>query len=51
MSAPQDDDVVGYKRPPKASRWKKGECGNPGRKRTRALKSGRKLLINYSQSR
>jgi hypothetical protein len=36
MSASQDDDAVGYKRPPKASRWKKGKSGNPkgGRKRT-----------------
>jgi hypothetical protein len=28
------DDAVGYRRPPKATRWKKGESGNPkGRKR------------------
>ncbi len=38
MSAPQDDDAVGYKRPPKAFRWKKGQCGNPSQKRKRALK-------------
>jgi hypothetical protein len=36
MSASQGDGAVGYKRPPKASRWKKGQSGNPrgGRKRT-----------------
>ena len=44
MSAPQDDDVVGYRRPPKASRWKKGQCGNPGRKRTRALKGAAEII-------
>ena len=44
MSAPQDDDTVGYKRPPKASRWKKGQCGNPGRKRTRALKGAAEII-------
>lgn len=38
MSAPDDDDAVGYKRPPKGSRWKKGQCGNPGRKRKRPTK-------------
>jgi hypothetical protein len=26
------DGDVGYKRPPKASRWKKGQTGNPNRK-------------------
>jgi len=36
MSDPRDDEAVGYKRPPKASRWPKGQSGNPrgGRKRT-----------------
>jgi hypothetical protein len=33
MSPPADDDgPVGYKRPPKAHRWKKGQTGNPRRK-------------------
>jgi hypothetical protein len=44
MSAPHDDDVVGYRRPPKASRWKKGQCGNPGRKRTRASKGAAEII-------
>ena len=36
MSAPQDDDKVGYKRPPRATRWKKGQSGNPRGSRKRA---------------
>jgi Family of unknown function (DUF5681) len=44
MSAQQDDDAVGYRRPPKAFRWKKGQCGNPGRKRTRALKGAAEII-------
>jgi hypothetical protein len=35
MIAQKEDDAVGYKRPPKAYRWKKGQSGNPGRKRPR----------------
>jgi Family of unknown function (DUF5681) len=27
---------VGYKRPPKHTQWKKGQCGNPERKRKRS---------------
>jgi Family of unknown function (DUF5681) len=30
---PDGDDEVGYGRPPKKSRWRKGQCGNPKRKR------------------
>jgi hypothetical protein len=32
----RDDEAIGYKRPPKASQWKKGQSGNPkgGRKHT-----------------
>jgi hypothetical protein len=29
MTAPNDDHPVGYKRPPIATRWKKGRSGNP----------------------
>jgi Family of unknown function (DUF5681) len=29
------DDEVGFGRPPKRTRWKKGESGNPGRRRAR----------------
>ncbi|WP_291846584.1 DUF5681 domain-containing protein [Bradyrhizobium sp.] len=33
MSATSDDDRSGYGRPPKKSRWKKGQSGNPNRRR------------------
>ena len=32
MSTSLKDYEVGYQRPPKRSRWKKGQCGNPDRK-------------------
>jgi len=32
MSPPLKDYEVGYKRPPKATRWKKGQSGNPQRR-------------------
>jgi hypothetical protein len=31
----RDDYEVGYKRPPKRTRWKKGESGNRNRRRSR----------------
>ena len=41
MSENQDDDSVGYKRPPEATRFKKGRSGNPSgrRKGTRNILS------------
>ena len=36
MSLRQKDDEVGYKRPPKNTQWKKGQCGNPKRQYQRA---------------
>lgn len=35
MSAPGDAYEVGYGRPPKETRWKKGQSGNPGPKKRR----------------
>ena len=32
MSPSRNDYEVGYKRPPKETRWKKGQSGNPGRR-------------------
>lgn len=32
MSRQPEDYEVGYKRPPKATRWKKGQSGNPSRR-------------------
>lgn len=56
MSKPPDDDKVGYGRPPKKSRWKKGESGNPRKKPKapeslaamidRLLLSPKKLAVN-----
>ena len=38
MSASSKDYEVGYKRPPKETRWKKGQSGNPARRyRTRPI--------------
>ena len=33
MSAPSKGYKIGYKRPPKETRWKKGQSGNPDRRR------------------
>jgi len=38
MTIPPKKYEVGYGRPPKATRWKKGQCGNPNRVRKRAPK-------------
>ncbi|MGH6797004.1 MAG: DUF5681 domain-containing protein [Roseiarcus sp.] len=37
---------VGYKNPPKHTRWKKGQCGNPQRRRKRAAAPGTVELID-----
>jgi Family of unknown function (DUF5681) len=34
-----DDYGVGYRKPPKASRWRKGQSGNPRGRRARNLKT------------
>ena len=39
MSAGSDNDAVGYGRPPKAHRWKKGQSGNPRRRRSKPPES------------
>jgi Family of unknown function (DUF5681) len=36
MTTPRDDYKVGYGRPPRETRWKKGQSGNPRRKPKRA---------------
>jgi hypothetical protein len=38
MTAPPDDDKVGYGRPPRKNRWKKNQSGNP-RKKTKRIES------------
>jgi hypothetical protein len=32
VTSPSDDGPVGYKRPPKRTRWRKGRSGNPHRR-------------------
>jgi sulfur carrier protein ThiS len=44
MSTPLDDGEVGYKRPPKYSRWKNGQCGNPKRKFWRVPKGTLQII-------
>ena len=38
MNSPSEQYAVGYGRPPEHSKWKKGQCGNPGRIRKRIAK-------------
>ena len=38
MKIPPEKYEVGYGRPPKHTRWKKGQCGNPNRIRKRSPK-------------
>jgi hypothetical protein len=38
MKIPPKEYEVGYGRPPKSTRWKKGQCRNPNRVRKRAPK-------------
>ncbi len=47
MSEPDDGDNVGYGRPPKKSRWKTGQTGNPGRKKARRLRSLKELVDEF----
>jgi Family of unknown function (DUF5681) len=38
---------VGYGRPPEATRWKKGQCGNPNRVRKRAPKRAVEMIDEF----
>ena len=44
MSTPEDEDRVGYKSPPRRTRWKKGQRGNP-RKRKLGRREGASVTI------
>jgi Family of unknown function (DUF5681) len=44
MNAPSDDYQVGYGRPPRETRWKKGQSGDP-RKRKRKPREGATATI------
>jgi len=48
MSAQSDDDRIGYKRPPRKTRWKKGQSGNSRKRQKRsesALATVDRLLL------
>jgi hypothetical protein len=44
MTVPPGDDRVGYKRPPRRTQWKKGQSGNP-RKRKPVRREGASVTI------
>jgi Family of unknown function (DUF5681) len=44
MSASSKDYVVGYQRPPKETRWKKGQSGNPDRRYPARTASASELI-------
>jgi hypothetical protein len=44
MSVRNPSGEAGYKRPPKHSQWKKGQCGNPERRRKRAPRGAIALI-------
>ena len=46
MSASNDGYEVGYGRPPKETRWKKGQSGNAGRKKRRPASVGTVEIID-----
>lgn len=47
MSKPPGHYEVGYGRPPKKSRWTKGQSGNPRRKKTRRPRSLKELVDEF----
>jgi hypothetical protein len=47
MSPQQDDDDVGYGRPPKRTRWKKGQSGNPARRYPARSKSTVEMIDTF----
>jgi hypothetical protein len=47
MTIPPKKYEVGYGRPPKATRWKKGQCGNPNRVRKRARKRAVEMIDEF----
>jgi hypothetical protein len=47
VSPPQDDDGVGYRRPPKKTRWEKGQSGNPRRQYPARSKSTVELIDKF----
>jgi hypothetical protein len=50
MSKPPDDYTVGFGRPPQDHRWKKGQTGNPRRRKARRPKSLKAIVDDYLDS-
>ena len=44
MKIPAKKYEIGYRRPPKHTRWKKGQCGNPNRIRNRSPKPAVQMI-------
>jgi hypothetical protein len=44
MSSDGDDDETGYGKPPKHTRWKEGQSGNPKRKYTKRVETTVELI-------
>jgi Family of unknown function (DUF5681) len=47
MTPEQDDDDVGYGRPPKRTRWKHGQSGNPRRQHPARSKSTVEMIDKF----
>src|SRR5262249_5938911 len=47
MTIPPHKYEVGYGQPPKSTRWKKGQCGNPNRIRKRAPKRAVEMIDEF----
>jgi hypothetical protein len=47
MKIPPEKYQVGYGRPPKQTRWKKGQCGNPNRIRKQTPKAVVQMIDEF----
>jgi hypothetical protein len=47
MTLPPEEYEVGYGRPPKSTRWKKGQCGNPKRVRKKHPKPAVDMIDEF----
>jgi len=50
MKIPAKKYEIGYGRPPKHTRWKKGQCGNPKRIRNRSPKPAVQMIDEFFAS-
>jgi hypothetical protein len=47
LKVPPEKYEIGYGRPPQHTRWKKGQCGNPNRKRKRTPKPAVQMIDEF----